>query len=204
MIKLIVNNKTYKVKVAQTEDEREVGLQNVTELPEDEGMLFVFDESDEVSFWMQDTKINLDIIFIDEDETVIDVQTGIADTEDAHTAENVMYVLEVNEGSGIMKGDKVEVDDTEEAEDDETDENDLDEPEEEQLMMILNHKGESQMNLEGGERIFSRKNTISLLKFAKRAYAKKTSGSYQTLARKVFAFMDAQDERGNDYIDAPE
>ena len=206
MIKIKVNDKTYKVKVADTEELRETGLQGVTDLPQDEGMLFVFDEPDEVSFWMAETKINLDIIFIGDDEKVIKVSTGYADTEDPHTAEDCAYVLEVNQGSGISVGDEVEVDDiTEDSEDEEIDENDLDEIEdEEQDMMILNHKGESQMDLKGGERIFSRKNTKSLLKFSKRAYTSKSAASYRTLGKKVFAFMDTQDERGNVYIDTPE
>ena len=102
MTKIIINNKTYNVTVADTEDTREKGLQGVKELAEDEGMLFVFDEEDEVSFWMKDTHINLDLIFINEDEEVVKVSTGYADTEDAHTANSCMYVLEVNQGSGIL------------------------------------------------------------------------------------------------------
>lgn len=205
MVKLTVNNKTYKVKIANTEEERERGYQEVTEVPSDEGILFVFDEPDEQSFWMYNTPVNLDIVFINKDDTVIKVATGYANTEDAHTAENCMYVLEVAQGSGIMIGDKIEVDDTIESEDTEEDEEDIDDIEEtEELMMILNAKGESQMDLKGGERIFSRKNTKSLLKFAKRAYTTKSTASYKTLGNKVFSFMDAQDERGNEYIEAPE
>lgn len=206
MIKLLINNKTYKVKLATTEEEREEGLQGVTELPEDEGMLFVFDEPDTQGFWMHNTPINLDIIFINEDEKVIKVSTGYADTEDAHEADDCLYVLELNQGSGVMVGDTIEVDDTEETEDeDEVEEDSVEDiEEEEQLMMVLNAKGESQMDLKGGERIFSRKNTKSLLKFSKRAYENKSTASYKTLGRKVFAFMDAQDDRGNQYVELPE
>jgi len=41
---ITINNKEYKVKVAKTEEEKEKGLQGVKELPEDEGMLFIYDE----------------------------------------------------------------------------------------------------------------------------------------------------------------
>lgn len=45
-----IGSKDYEVKLAQTDDEKEKGLQDITELPEKEGMLFVFDEPDEISF----------------------------------------------------------------------------------------------------------------------------------------------------------
>ena len=48
-VKIKINNKTYKVKLAQTDEEKEKGLQGVTSLPEDEGMLFSFDDTEEVS-----------------------------------------------------------------------------------------------------------------------------------------------------------
>jgi len=67
MIIVNINNKQYKVEEAKTEEERRKGLQGVKELPKDEGMLFYFDEPQEVSFYMKDTLIPLDIIFINED-----------------------------------------------------------------------------------------------------------------------------------------
>jgi len=49
-INIGIASKRYKVKVAETDEEKEAGLQNITELPEDEGMLFVFNEPDEITF----------------------------------------------------------------------------------------------------------------------------------------------------------
>ena len=49
-LNISIGNKEYKVTVAETDEDREQGLQGVVELPEDEGMLFIFDEPDEVSF----------------------------------------------------------------------------------------------------------------------------------------------------------
>lgn len=48
-LKVKINNKTYIVEVAITDEEREQGLQNVKSLPENEGMLFVFNDTEEVS-----------------------------------------------------------------------------------------------------------------------------------------------------------
>ena len=45
-----IGDKTYKVKLAETEEQHMKGLQDITELPEDEGMLFIFNEPDEISF----------------------------------------------------------------------------------------------------------------------------------------------------------
>lgn len=59
-----IGNKKYNVKEARTEEEKEKGLQGITELPEDEGMLFFFDPPEDVSMWMKGTLIPLDIIFI--------------------------------------------------------------------------------------------------------------------------------------------
>jgi len=48
-VKIHIGNKEYMVQVAQTEEELYKGLQGVTELPQNEGMLFVFEETEEVS-----------------------------------------------------------------------------------------------------------------------------------------------------------
>ena len=101
MITIEIGNKEYKVQEARTEEEKEKGLQGVTELPEDEGMLFYFDPPEDVSMWMKDTLIPLDIVFINDDEEVVYVEEGVPDTETQMTVQNVAYVLEVNSGSGI-------------------------------------------------------------------------------------------------------
>ena len=49
-VKIKIGNKQYKVKLSETERDHIKGLQDITELPEDEGMLFIFDEPDEISF----------------------------------------------------------------------------------------------------------------------------------------------------------
>ena len=70
-IEIEIGSKKYNVDIARSEEEKEKGLQDIDNLPYNKGMLFVFDESDEVSMWMKDTKIPLDIIFINEDLEVL-------------------------------------------------------------------------------------------------------------------------------------
>ena len=49
-VKINIGSKEYNVSLAQTEEEKYEGLQGVTKLPENEGMLFIFDTPDEISF----------------------------------------------------------------------------------------------------------------------------------------------------------
>lgn len=55
----------FKVEVAKTPEEQTMGLQHVDELSDDHGMWFVYEKSRVLTYWMKDTFIPLDIIFID-------------------------------------------------------------------------------------------------------------------------------------------
>jgi uncharacterized membrane protein (UPF0127 family) len=95
-MKIRVNNKEFNVEVAKTDEEKEKGLSGIHYLSDDEGMLFIYDEPQEVSFWMKDTFIPLDIIFINDEEEVISVHKGVPEDETPITEDNVLYVLEVS------------------------------------------------------------------------------------------------------------
>lgn len=189
MITIEIGNKKYKVQEARTEEEKEKGLQGVTELPEDEGMLFYFDPPEDVSMWMKDTLIPLDIVFINDDEEVVYVGEGVPNTETQMTVQNVAYVLEVNNGSGIQEGD--ELDFEEEDEDDAP------------VMKVLAQDGSTQMDLWGGERIFSRKNTVVLIRKARKANMSKDDKDYKALGRYMFKCIKGQDERPPEYVESP-
>ena len=189
MVLIEIGNKEYKVQEARTEEEKEKGLQGVTELPEDEGMLFYFDPPEDVSMWMKDTLIPLDIVFINDDEEVVYVGEGVPNTETQMTVQNVAYVLEVNSGSGIQEGD--ELDFEEEDEDDAP------------VMKVLAQDGSTQMDLWGGERIFSRKNTVVLIRKAKKANMSKDDKDYKALGRYMFKCIKGQDERPPEYVESP-
>lgn len=195
-----VNGKEYRVRVADTEEDRERGLQGVEHLDSDEGMLFCFEENDELSFWMKDTPINLDIIFINDDWEIVKVATGYANSEKAITCDDACHVLEVKQGSGIRVGDEVDlsnIEDDEESEDETEDKK-------ETVMSVIGEDGESQMDLKGGERIFSRKNTKVLARLAKRANRSGDDKDYKALGRKLFNYLTIQNEKDEDYVDLPE
>lgn len=205
MITISVGAREYRVSVAKTEKAREEGLQGVTTLPYNEGMLFVFDEPTRASFWMKDTYIPLDIIYITEDGEVSEVFQDCAPMdEDPHTAtEDVMYVLEVNPDSGISVGDEVDLGDIWKDTDTDDEADEYSEGGELPKMLVLNAKGGTQMELQGGERIFSRPNTKTLVRLSKRAYKSKEDKDYKALGRRVFKYLDIQDHKEDDYVELP-
>jgi uncharacterized membrane protein (UPF0127 family) len=90
------------VEVAQTPEERELGLMNRSDLDKDSGMLFVFDESGVYPFWMKNTLIPLDAIWISSEYKVVDIQSMVPCPGDPCTIYaprgEASYVLEVNSG----------------------------------------------------------------------------------------------------------
>ncbi len=101
------------VEVMRTEAERERGLMFRQKLGADEGMLFLFPQSGDHAFWMKNTLIPLDMIFIAESGTVVGV---VADADPMSTTPRSVgaasrYVLEVNggwsAGHGVAREDRV-------------------------------------------------------------------------------------------------
>lgn len=188
-MKIEIGDKEYNVEVARTEEEKVKGLQEKESLGEDEGMLFVYDEPQEIAFWMKDTAIPLDIVFMDEDGEVISVKQGQPYDETLLEEDGVMYVLEVNQNSGIQPGDELDIEE--------------DDDDKQPVMKVLAPDGSTQMELEGGERIFSRKNTKTLIKMAKRAYSSELDKDYKALGKKVFKYLHIQDTNTPEYVDTP-
>ncbi len=89
------------------------GLMWVESMPEDAGMLFVFPRSEEVSFWMKNTIIPLDMLFINEAGDIVNIHENAVphDTTSIASGVAVRYVLEINGGMveqhDLSVGDKV-------------------------------------------------------------------------------------------------
>ena len=186
-----IKNNEYNLLIAKSEEEKEKGLQDVEEMDDDEGMFFDYrdDVQDEISFWMKDTYIPLDIIFVGSDNVVLSVHQGVPESEELMSEKNVAYVIEVNQNSGIKSGDIVEFG------------NQDNKSESEGELQILGSDGEVQAVLQGGERIFSIKNTKTLVSLAQRAYESKSDSDYKALGRKIFEYMKIQNEREPEYAD---
>lgn len=194
MERVIINigDRTYKCQVAKNEEDRRKGLQGVEHLPIDEGMLFVWENEATREMWMKDTKIPLDQIAINDDDEVVLVYTAQPEDETLVPFMNTKYILEVNANSGIVEGDDFEIDDSD----------DLNK----YVMKVLAPDGSTQMYLQGGERIVSRKETRTLIKKAKKAYANK-GGDYnrycKSLGKYMFKILKGQDNREPEYVQIP-
>ncbi len=99
--------------VADTPQAQARGLMFRTELAPDEGMIFPYPSPRELSFWMRNTVIPLDLIFIDEARTVINIEQGAPYSEDSIPSDRPgIAVLELAAGRaaelGLQAGDSVD------------------------------------------------------------------------------------------------
>ena len=102
------------VEVADTPEERARGLMFRESLPEEQGMLFVFEQEGQASFWMKDTRVPLSITFIEGEGEIVDIQDMEPLSEELHgPAEPYLYAVEVNQGwfaeNGIGVGSGVRI-----------------------------------------------------------------------------------------------
>lgn len=102
----------FSIEIAATHAERSAGLMFRRIMPDNRGMLFVFEETRPVSFWMKNTPMPLDLIFIGEDGRVKAILPGVPFSE-AGIAPRipVRFVLELKAGTaqkaGIAEGDRL-------------------------------------------------------------------------------------------------
>jgi uncharacterized membrane protein (UPF0127 family) len=105
---------TVAVEVANTPATRERGLMYRNDLGADTGMLFLFPQDEDLQFWMKNTPLPLDMIFIDTSRTIVGIvaNTRPFSTQARGVGKPSRYVLEVHGGfcarHGITAGDKVD------------------------------------------------------------------------------------------------
>lgn len=102
----------FSIEVADDDRERSAGLMFRTEMKDDHGMLFVFERTRRLSFWMKNTPMPLDLVFIGEEGTVVDVLAGEPFSVAPIAPEApARFVLELKAGTaektGIASGDRV-------------------------------------------------------------------------------------------------
>jgi len=99
--------------LARTREQKRQGLMHVRDLPDGWGMLFVYGREQELSMWMKNTYVSLDMLFIRADGSIASIATDTQplSLESIHSGEPVTRVLELKAGSvkrwGVKPGDRL-------------------------------------------------------------------------------------------------
>ena len=104
-------DRSFSIEVADTDAEREAGLMYRQGMADDHGMLFVFEMQRQVGFWMKNTPMPLDLLFIAQDGTIKAIKQGESFSEAVISpGVPVRFVLELKAGiagkNGIVDGEK--------------------------------------------------------------------------------------------------
>ena len=114
LAKLKIGSHELIVEVAVSDQEQETGLMNRASLGADQGMLFVFDEPKEASFWMHNTSIPLDLAYLDSHGEILEILPLVPFEEKPVKSKSnkVAYALETNRdwfsSRGLKAGAKIE------------------------------------------------------------------------------------------------
>lgn len=102
----------YRIEVADTDASREVGLMFRSGMDADQGMLFVFDQEEPRAFWMKNTRMPLDMLFLGADSTIVTIKIAdkLFSTKPVFSERPSRFVLELKRGeatrAGLKPGDK--------------------------------------------------------------------------------------------------
>jgi uncharacterized protein len=105
--------KTINIEIAETDEERAKGLMDRKSMTDEQGMLFIFAQAEEQSFWMKNTYISLDIMYVGADQEIVSIQkyaTPLSE-ESLPSFKKAKYVVETNAGFAdkykVKYGDKI-------------------------------------------------------------------------------------------------
>lgn len=112
-IKTDASKMTLDIEIADTDFDIQTGLMYRNSMKTNQGMLFVFDDETERFFYMKNTKIPLDLIFINANKTIVSFQKNAKPFDESSLPSNASakYVLEINAGLvdawGLSVGDSL-------------------------------------------------------------------------------------------------
>jgi len=113
IVDIEVGEEVFRIEVARTDEQRRKGLMHRSSIGENEGMLFVFERDQHMSFWMKNTEIPLSIAYISKDGTIREIHD--LEPHSQRTVESrfaVRYALELPRGAfsraGAEPGDVIE------------------------------------------------------------------------------------------------
>ena len=104
-VKLSAGINVIDAQLALTPEQRQIGLMLRKDMPQHEGMLFIFEQPSQQCFWMKNTLLPLTAAFVADDGTIINLADMKPQTTDSHcSTQPVRYVLEMNQGWFAKKG----------------------------------------------------------------------------------------------------
>ena len=104
-VKLLAGMHQIDAQVAANSEQRQTGLMFRKDMPQHEGMIFIFEQPTQQCFWMKNTLLPLSAAFIADDGTIVNIEDMKPQTLDAHcSAQPVRFVLEMNKGWFVKKG----------------------------------------------------------------------------------------------------
>ncbi len=112
---IMLNDTPFTLMVADDANEQQTGLMYRREMAPDEGMIFVFDGPTQKSFWMQNTYLPLDLIFLDASGVVLNIEQGrpLREVNDLRSDGPAQFVIEINKDRaaavGVEAGTKIDV-----------------------------------------------------------------------------------------------
>jgi uncharacterized membrane protein (UPF0127 family) len=113
-VPMTIGSKTFTLEIANDAGEREKGLMRRDSMPADHGMIFVFPDEQRLGFYMRNTRIPLDIIFVNANGVVVSIkQMRPYDVSTTHTDAPAKWAIELNQGqaaaAGLKVGDRVTI-----------------------------------------------------------------------------------------------
>jgi uncharacterized membrane protein (UPF0127 family) len=105
VVKLTAGIHVIRAELANTDSSRRTGLMFRKSLPDNDGMLFVFDAPEVQCFWMRNTPLPLSIAFIADDGAIVNIEDMAPQSDDTHcSTQPVRYALEMAQGWFDMRG----------------------------------------------------------------------------------------------------
>jgi uncharacterized protein len=113
-VQMQIGDKNFTLEVADTEQAQQTGLMFRDSMPADHGMIFMFDRAEVQNFWMKNTRIPLDIIYVGADGVVVAVKSMEPfDLRGISSDQPAQFAIELNKGAaaacGVKKGDKLTI-----------------------------------------------------------------------------------------------
>jgi len=113
IVQATIGGRLFNLEFADTDDNRSRGLMYRKSMPLDHGMLFAWDFEDWRSFWMKNTEIPLDIIYLDKDKKIVSIHQMVPhNLAGVDSAEPAQYAIELNVGVSaklnLRLGDKID------------------------------------------------------------------------------------------------